>query len=77
MRLVPKAGHYVLEVVYEAEVQRARGLDVDLFMALDPGVDVLAALTSNKPDFVPRLVSGKPVKAVNQLYNKQREHIQK
>jgi putative transposase len=38
---------------------------------------VLAALTSNKAGFVPRLVSGKPVKAINQLYNKQREHLQK
>ena len=40
-------------------------------------VNVLAALTSNKAGFVPRLVSGKPAKAINQLYNKQREHIQK
>src|ERR1051326_9588080 len=77
VRLVPKAEHYVLEVVYEAEEQRAAGLAPELFVALDPGVNVLAALTSNKPGFVPHLVSGKPVKAINQLYNKQREHLQK
>jgi putative transposase len=77
VRLVPKADHYVLEVVYEAKEPRAEGLDPELFVALDPGVNVLAALTSNKAGFVPRLVSGKPVKAINQLYNKQREHIQK
>jgi putative transposase len=77
VRVVPKADHYVLEVVYEAEEQRAEGLAPDLFVALDPGVNVLAALTSNKAGFVPRLVSGKPVKAINQLYNKQREHLQK
>ena len=77
MRVVPKADHYVLEVVYEAEEQPAEGLDPGLFVALDPGVNVLAALTSNKAGFVPRLVSGKPVKAINQLYNKQREHLQK
>ena len=77
VRVVPKADHYVVEVVYEAEEKRGSGLDPDLFVALDPGVNVLAALTSNKPGFVPRLVSGKPVKAVNQLYNKQREHEQK
>src|SRR5262249_57284018 len=59
------------------EEQRAAGLAPDLFVALDPGVNVLAALTSNTPGFVPRLVSGKPLKAVNQLYNKQREHLQK
>ena len=77
VRLVPKADHYVLEVIYEAEEQRAEGLDPELFVALDPGVNVLAALTSNKAGFVPRLVSGKPVKAINQFYNKQREHLQK
>jgi putative transposase len=77
VRIVPKADHYVVEVVYEAAEKRADRLDPDLFVALDPGVSVLAALTSNKPGFVPRLVSGKPVKALNQLYNKQREHEQK
>ena len=72
-----KADHYVVEVVYEAEEKRAAGLDPDLFVALDPGVSVLAALTSNKPGFVPRLVTGTPVKALNQLYNKQHAHQQK
>ena len=77
VRVVPKADHYVLEVVCEAEERPAAGLDPDLFVALDPEVNVLAALTSNTAGFVPRLVSGKPVKAINQLSNKQREHIQK
>ena len=77
VRIVPKADHYVVEVVYQAAERRAAGLDRDLFVALDRGVNVLAALTSNKPGFLPRLVSGGPVKAANQLYNKQREHEQK
>jgi putative transposase len=77
VRIVPKADHYVVEVVYDTQEKRDSGLNPDLFAALDPGVSVLAALISNKPGFVPRLVSGKPVKAVNQLYNKQREHAQK
>jgi putative transposase len=77
VRIVPKADHYVVEVVYQTEGKRAEGLHPDLFVALDAGVNVLAALTSNKPGFVPRLVSGGPVKAANQLYNKQREQKQK
>jgi putative transposase len=55
VRIVPKVDHYVVEVVYEIEEKRAGGLDPDLFVALDPGVNVLAALTSNKPGFIPRL----------------------
>ena len=42
-----------------------------LFVAVDLGVSVLAALTSNKPGFIPRLVNGKPIKSRNQYYNKQ------
>jgi putative transposase len=76
VRIVPKADHYVVEVIYQAEAKPAP-VDKDLFVALDPGVSVLAALTSNKPGFCPRLVSGGPLKATNQLYNKQREHEQK
>jgi putative transposase len=76
VRIVPKADHFVVEVIYEAEVKPAP-VDKDLFVALDLGVSVLAALTSNKPGFSPRLVPGGPLKAANQLYNKQRKHEQK
>jgi putative transposase len=77
VRIVPKVDHYVVEVVYQTKGKRAEDLDPDLFVALDPGVNILGALTSNQPGFIPRLVSGGPLKAVNQLYNKQREHQQK
>jgi putative transposase len=76
VRIVPKADQYVVEVIYQAEVKPAP-VDPNLFVALDLGVSVLAALTSNKPGFSPRLVPGGPLKATNQLYNKQREHEQK
>ncbi len=76
VRIVPKADHYVVEVIYQVEAKPAQG-DPNLFVALDPGVSVLAALTSNKPGFCPQLVPGGPLKATNQLYNKQRAHEQK
>src|SRR5437016_378885 len=40
VRIVPKADHYVVEVVYRAEGTRAEGLNPDLFVALDPGTSV-------------------------------------
>jgi putative transposase len=76
VRIVPRADHYVVEVVYQVQQERT-SCSPDLFVALDLGVNVLAALTSNKPGFVPWLVSGRPVKSTNQLYNKLREHEQK
>jgi putative transposase len=75
VRLVPKGDHYVLEVVYQREVTPA-AVDPELFVAADLGVNVLSALVSNKPGFTPRLVNGRPLKATNQLYNKQRAYLQ-
>ncbi len=36
----------------------------------------LVALTSNKPGFQPVLVNGRPVKSINQFYNKRGAHLQ-
>ncbi len=76
VRIVPRRDGYVVEVVYQKAEQQA-AVDPKLVAALDPGVNTLATLTSTKPGFIPRLVSGKPIKSRNQYYNKQREHHQK
>jgi putative transposase len=75
-RLVPRGTHYVIEVVYERKAEQA-SVDPALFAAADLGVSNLAAITSNKPGFVPVLVNGRVLKSINQGYNKQREHLQK
>ncbi len=76
VRIIPKGTHYVLEVVYERPETQAAVSSV-LFASLDPGVTNLAAITSNKPGFVPLLVNGRVLKSINQGYSKQREHLQK
>src|SRR5215469_15125189 len=74
VRIVLCLDGYMVEVVYEQPEEQAN-VDQTLVAALDLGVNVLAALTSNKPGFAPRLVSGKPLKSLNQHYNKLRaEH---
>ncbi len=77
VRIVPKkAGCYIVEVVYtEEEMQE----DVNHYLvaSVDIGVNNLVALTSNKRGFVPCLVNGRPIKSVNQFYNKQICKMQK
>ncbi|HEY4384516.1 MAG TPA: transposase [Ktedonobacteraceae bacterium] len=76
VRIVPLPDGYMMEVVYEQQEEQAEG-DTRLAAALDPGVDTLAALTSNKPGFGPLLVNGRPLKSENQFYNKQRASYQR
>jgi putative transposase len=76
VRIVPRKGYYVVEVVYEQEVKPAP-LNPAYYAGIDIGMDNLVALTANKPGFVPRLVNGRPVKSINQFYNKRRAVLQK
>ena len=75
VRIVPRKGFYVVEVVYEQEVKQASG-NPAYYAGIDIGMDNLVALTANKPGFVPRLVNGRPVKSINQYYNKRRAELQ-
>jgi putative transposase len=75
-RIIPRKGYYIVEVVYEQkEVQTS--IDPALMAAIDIGVNNLAALTSNKVGFIPRLVNGRPLKSTNQYYNKRKAELQK
>ncbi|HWS83491.1 MAG TPA: transposase [Ktedonobacteraceae bacterium] len=76
VRIVPHNGFYMVEVVYERGEMQTHVYPAFL-AAVDIGVNNLVALTSNKNGFVPRLVNGRPIKSINQYYNKQREHLQK
>jgi putative transposase len=75
VRIVPRAGFYVVEVIYERDPVPIAG-NPALFASVDVGVNVLAALTSNQQGFVPRLVNGRPIKSLNQFYNKRRAQLQ-
>ncbi|MDY7004589.1 MAG: transposase [Cyanobacteriota bacterium] len=75
VRIVPATGCYVIEVVYEkTEQQRIESTSV---AGIDLGIDRLVALATNKPGVKPLLVNGKPLKSVNQLYNKRKAGISK
>ncbi len=76
VRIVPHKTHYTVEVVYSQAVKPAENLNPALVAAGDLGIDTLLALTSNQPGFVPLLVSGRPLKAINQGYNQHRAELQ-
>ncbi len=75
VRIVPRKGFYVVEVVYEKEVKQAQ-VNPAYYGGIDIGMNNLVALTSNKPQFQSMLVNGRPVKSVNQFYNKRKADLQ-
>lgn len=75
VRIVPKKTHYVIEVVYTTEVKQA-DLDYTLIAGMDLGLNNLAVIASNKPGFQPVVVNGRPIKSINQFYNKRKAELQ-
>jgi putative transposase len=69
VRIVPRNGYYVVEVIYTKEPIQAN-VDSSFCVGIDLGVTNLAAIASNREGFVPRLVNGRLLKAWNQWYNK-------
>jgi putative transposase len=78
IRIIPKASHYVVEVIYSVKPKShtANQLNPKWAASLDLGIVVLAAVTSNKQGFTPLLVNGRPLKSVNAYYNKLRANLQ-
>jgi IS605 OrfB family transposase len=78
VRIVPHASHYVIEVIYTVKPTScaANKLNPQWVASLDLGIDILAAVTSNKKSITPFLVNGRPLKSVNAYYNKDRAAIQ-
>ncbi|MEG5036362.1 transposase [Microcoleus sp. AT3-D2] len=74
VRLVPKSDSYVIEVIYdEPEPTVNKGNSI---ASIDLGLDNLVALTSNQPGFIPLLINGRPLKSINQFYNKRKFRLQ-
>src|SRR5258708_5296394 len=65
VRVVPRNGYYVVEVIYTKEPVQAH-VDPSFCVGIDLGVTNLAAIASNREGFAPRLVNGRPLKAWNQ-----------
>jgi putative transposase len=76
VRIVPRKGFYVVEVIYEQEVKQAE-VNPAYYAGIDIGMNNLVALTSNKLNFKSIIVNGRPVKSVNQFYNKRKAELQK
>ncbi len=75
VRIVPRKGFYVVEVTYEKAVKQAN-VNPAYYAGIVIGMNNLVALTSNKPGFRSVLVNGRPVKSVNQFYNKRKAELQ-
>ena len=73
VRIVPRTHHYVIEVVYE--VKENTHCDNGKCAAIDLGLNNLATVAFNEGS-KPLIVNGRPLKSINQYYNKKKAQYQ-
>ena len=72
VRLVPKANHIVVEIIYNVEYTLKE--DNKRYASIDLGLNNIVALTSNVSQSI--LYNGRPLKSINQHNNKRKAELQ-
>ncbi len=74
-RIVPKNNHYVVEIVFERK-EKYENVSKKKIAGGDLGLNNLLTVTSNQNSVKPILINGRPLKSMNQFYNKERAKLQ-
>jgi len=75
VRIVPQAACYAVEVVYDAPAKPQSG-SKNAIAGIDIGLNNLMAVTFNQTGPAPFLVNGRPLKSINQYFNKKKAEMQ-
>lgn len=73
VRIIPKNNEFVVELIYEKKEKEK--IVSENYAGLDLGVNNLGVLSFNNSPGI--IVNGKPIKSINQFYNKRKAHLQK
>lgn len=69
VRFVPKGTCYVMEIIYEVEVEESNEYISNKIVAIDLGVNNFVTMTNNIGK-QPIIINGRGLKSINQFYNK-------
>ena len=74
-RIIPlKNKAYKIEIIYEKQIE-TRNTDKSRIASIDIGLDNLATVTSNVKEFKPLIINGRPLKSMNQYFNKRKAEM--
>jgi putative transposase len=73
VRVNPKYGHYVVEMIFEVSLEQETKESKNRFMSVDLGIDNIATIVTNTGRR-PVLVKGENIKSINQRYNQLKAH---
>lgn len=75
VRIVPMGSIYKIELVWDKTINNSINLNKKAFIGIDLGLSNLATITNNI-GLKPIIINGKPLKSINQYYNKKKSLMQ-
>lgn len=73
VRILPRNNHHIVEVVYKVDESKPK-IDNKRYASIDLGLNNLATVGSNVVK--PFIINGKPLKSINQYWNKEKSRLQ-
>lgn len=73
VRVLPRNTHYIVEVTYKVDEAQPKS-DNGRYASIDLGLDNLATVSSNVVK--PFIINGRPLKSINQYWNKEKARLQ-
>lgn len=73
VRIFPRNNHHIIEVVYKVDEVQPKP-DNGRYASIDLGLNNLATVSSNVVK--PFIINGRPLKSINQYYNKEKAKLQ-
>ena len=73
VHFIPSNNYITMEVIYEVKESEIKE-DNNRYCGIDLGLNNLATVTSNVSE--PYIINGRPIKSINQYYNKKKSYLQ-
>ncbi len=75
VQIIPKKNHFIIKAIFKQTIKQ-EDLSHESVASIDIGVNNLAAITTNQAYIKHILINGRPLKSINQFYNKTKAKLQ-
>ena len=75
VKIIPKKNHFIIKAIFKQTINQ-EVLSHESVASMDIGVNNLAAITTNQVYIRHILINGRPLKSINQYYNKTKANLQ-
>ncbi len=75
VRIIPGNVTYTIEIVYKKGIDIESNVNPEKYLGIDLGINNITAMVSTDTSLKPLIINGRPLKSMNQFYNKEKARL--